>query len=205
MTRPFRKAWNSAELDRLVDLHRLGMSGSAIGKVLDRPKGSISAKLLELGLDTSAWRPSDLRRFEAFVFTEPNSGCWLWDGALNGGGRANFVFDGKCRLASHFALLEYRGVALADGQCALHHCDNPACVNPDHIFVGTQANNVADMVQKDRDVQLRGEAHGRAKLTDESVCYIRKSGLSCAELSKTFGVSPSTIARARKSESWSHV
>jgi len=93
-----------------------------------------------------------------------------------------------------------------DGQCVLHHCDNPPCVNPNHLFLGTNAANMLDMVEKDR--QARGEQHGESKLTEVDVRQIRRwydAGMTKTEIAKKFGVSRSTIYRALSGVNWKHV
>ncbi len=89
----------------------------------------------------------------------------------------------------------------------LHRCDNPPCVNPGHLFIGTAADNTADMVSKGR--QHRGSTHHRAKLTDTDVKEIRKiltsSSRSDIEIAKQFHVSPAAIWFIRTGKGWKHV
>src|SRR5262245_1331567 len=98
--------------------------------------------------------------------------CWPWTGARNRGGYGILGFQGKSELAHRVAmvLLANRRVA---GFSVMHHCDNPPCCNPAHLFLGVQADNVADMERKRRGRHPRGAKHGRAKLTWEQVGEIR--------------------------------
>lgn len=92
----------------------------------------------------------------------------------------------------------------------LHKCDVPACVRPDHLFLGTHGDNMADMVAKRR--QSRGgrsnpgEQHGRAKLTDAKVIEIRgRRGETGRCIAREFGVSPSLVSETRARKVWSHI
>lgn len=96
----------------------------------------------------------DIARFERYVSPEPNSGCWLWLGAANQKGRGTFSYGGrrpKGRVELHhrFAYLVEHG-DIPEGLSVLHRCDVPLCCNPAHLFVGTQADNVSDMMEKGR-------------------------------------------------------
>lgn len=95
-------------------------------------------------------RPTAPRvRFERYVAKQPN-GCWLWTASLDkkGYGKAT-VNGGGWKLAHRVAWELYRG-EIPDGLCACHACDTPACVNPEHLFIGTQQDNVDDMARKGR-------------------------------------------------------
>lgn len=92
-------------------------------------------------------------RFERLHIPEPNSGCWIWTGSLSRQGygqiRMAKTGPGQLRCASHIAL-ELAGRPLPAGLFACHKCDNPPCVNPDHLFPGTQVDNIQDAKRKGR-------------------------------------------------------
>jgi len=90
--------------------------------------------------------------------------------------------------------------------CVLHKCDNPPCVNPNHLFLGTHAANMLDRDEKNR--QPRGEQNGQSKLTDDDVPRIRRDyadDMTMKEIAKKFGVWPSTIYYVLRGVTWKHV
>lgn len=135
--------------------------------------------------------------------------CWLWEGACNIYGHGVFSLDSEhkgTRTGAHRAawILTYGEIPV--GYVVCHRCDVPACINPEHLFLGTQADNIADKVSKGR--QARGETHGQAKLTENQVKTIKKAivaGYENREISKVFLVSRSLISLIRHNKIWSHV
>lgn len=93
-------------------------------------------------------RPNDKARFDA-KWCRNESGCWLWNARIHPNGYGAFGFGDVVYKAHRAAWMIYRG-AIPTGMCVLHRCDVPRCVNPDHLFLGTQIDNVRDMVQKKR-------------------------------------------------------
>lgn len=138
------------------------------------------------------------------VVVDIQTGCWLWQGALDSGGYGLQSVDNRNRKA-HRVSWELHRDPIPDGACCLHKCDVPRCVNPDHLFLGSKADNNADMAAKGRHGALRGEGHYRAKLTKDAVLMIRCSPLSKRKLAKLYGVSTTAIYFARTYKSWRHV
>jgi hypothetical protein len=89
------------------------------------------------------------------------------------------------------------------GQVVRHKCDNCKCINPDHLCLGTQGDNVRDMIERGRNV--KGEASSNSVLTEAQVRFIRTSELSVSELAEKFGVTKTTIRDVRKRRTWKHV
>jgi hypothetical protein len=128
-------------------------------------------------------------------------GCWEWQGYRNRSGYGEIGAGGKDRgnFATHRLALELAtGQPIPDGMWALHHCDNPPCVNPLHLYVGDRQQNVADAVARDRFARPRNELSVQARLSDLQVADIRSrwaGGESCADLGRAFGVSDNHVNR----------
>jgi hypothetical protein len=135
--------------------------------------------------------------------------CWVWTASTNQWGYGQFnAREHQCTLAHRFAWRLSFGDAKE--MCVLHKCDNPRCVNPDHLFLGTRTENAADKVRKHRQsrISLPGSRNPIAKLSEEQVTQMRalaRSGVSGAELGRRFSVSKSTACRAIRGALWRHV
>lgn len=140
--------------------------------------------------------------FWRFIFPEPNSGCWLWDGTLHHDGYGQIRIDGVVHRA-HRLSYEIHCGGIPDGLGALHKCDVRCCVNPDHIYAGTDKDNSRDKVRRGR--TLIGEQNASAKLTSEIVQFLRRSDETDTELAKRFGVSRPAVRNARCGKTWRHI
>lgn len=131
------------------------------------------------------------------------SECWEWPFARMGRGYGA-AWDGAKVVGAHRIALQLDGVALADDQVACHRCDNPACVNPDHLFVGTQSDNIRDAVAKGRHFHagLRGEDHGRSKLTETQVLAIRADGRPKQAIAADYGMSRIQVSKIKRGAAW---
>ena len=155
-------------------------------------------------------RGSFRERFNAKWRLDSDTGCWLWTAHRKSKGYGQLSRTGQHggMAAAHRASWELHRGPIPDGLWVLHHCDTPPCVNPDHLFLGTHADNVADMIAKGRPggPYRRGESHCQAKLTEADVRKIRAAkGLLLRELAAQYGVSPNTIGKVRRREQWAHV
>lgn len=119
---------------------------------------------------------------------DPATDCWNWSGYCLRSGYGRVMVKGVRWFAHRLMWTTERG-PIPDGHYVLHRCDNPPCVNPEHLFVGTPADNSADMKRKGR--QRRGENHPRSKLTDAHVAALRalKGKLSSRRAGARFGIS----------------
>ena len=141
---------------------------------------------------------SEKERFEKFVMPVPWSGCHEWMGQINRYGK--FRYKGG-QLAHRFSW-ELNYGPIPEGLHVLHRCDNPSCVRPDHLFLGTHNDNMKDKVLKGRASRFVGEAHPGAKLTWEAVEYIRSDQRVARILAEEMGVSKTTIRDIRRGEIW---
>lgn len=144
--------------------------------------------------------------FFARCSPEPNTGCWLWEGSLMTRGYGQARVSGMNIGAHRLGYSLYRG-DIPPGIEVFHHCDTPACCNPDHLFLGTHAENMRDMVKKGRRTPPRGERHSRAKLSTEKVARIKASlasGKTQTELAREYGVDQSLISRVARNQRWQH-
>lgn len=131
----------------------------------------------------------------------PKGECWLWTGAHTGAGYGNIKWKGRNIQAQRVAWLLTHG-SLPEGLEVCHSCDNPPCVRPDHLFLGTRKQNAQDAVAKGR--STRGERNGHARLTVEAVATIRGAPerVICRELAVRFGVTESAVWQARYGKTW---
>ena len=139
--------------------------------------------------------------FEEKISPEPTTGCWLWTGGLSDTGYGTFLLrkgsrSGGAYMGAHRAAWIFHRGAIKPGAYLCHKCDNRACVNPDHLFLGTQRENMQDCSRKER---LRfGEASPAAKLTDQECAQIRGAASgneSQASVARRFGINQSTVSR----------
>lgn len=142
------------------------------------------------------------KRFMRHVQVTQAGACWLWQGYRTPDGHGQFRFLGRTEYA-HRALLRMLGQDLT-GKVVRHRCDNPACVNPQHLTTGTHTDNVRDRVRAGR--SAAGERNGRAKLTWVDVDRIRRAyalgQATLAQLARRFGVDERQVARIVRGEVW---
>lgn len=154
------------------------------------------------------------KRFWGRVDTAPGQGpsgdCWEWQGdrSSKGYGRLKETIEPRRtrRVMATAIALRVAGRELQPGQCALHRCDNPPCVRPDHLFIGTKGDNNRDRTAKGRGI--KGERVNTCKLTEEQVAEIRAlyatGEYSQPHLGRLFGVRHGTIGYIVRGETWKH-
>lgn len=136
----------------------------------------------------------------------PSSTCWNWTGCLNNAGYGRIQHEGKLWYAHRFSYKIHIG-EIPDGMSVLHKCDVPSCVNPDHLFLGTQADNVHDCLRKGRHRSgpVAGEKNGNAKLNTEQVAEIRAkadAGQTRKNIAEEYGVTPAHISHICLGKKW---
>lgn len=127
--------------------------------------------------------------------------CWLWLGALNPKGYG-WAWHG--RRAHRVSWMLHHG-PIPNGLLVCHSCDNPRCVNPKHLWLGTSADNQADKARKGRAARRPGSKHPLAKLTEEWVLAIRASAEPTDKIANRFGVSVACIRDVRSRKNWRHL
>jgi len=141
-------------------------------------------------------------RFHAKTEPEPNSGCWIWLGSRDRQGYGYFAISKRQIVKAHrFAVI---GEQRRNEQ-VLHRCDNPSCVNPSHLFLGSNLDNRRDSLLKGR--VARGNSHGMSKLSEQSVSEIRAErarGITLAVLAARYGVGQNVVSAVARGIAWRH-
>lgn len=151
-----------------------------------------------------------VQRFWDLVDKRDPQSCWEWRGRRDPTGYGRFNCGDKRHIASRVSLSLSLGREIAPGVFACHHCDNPPCVNPAHLFEGSPKENAMDSINKGRARYKRhpGEENGRARLTAANVIEIRfraGAGEHHINLAREFRVHPTTIFQAVHRMTWKHL
>jgi hypothetical protein len=145
-------------------------------------------------------------RFQASLGEATANGCIPWTGERDKDGYGR-LFNGTGNVRAHRFAYELANGPIPHGMCVCHRCDNPPCVNHEHLFLGTNADNMADRDEKRRTHQ--GSKHHFARLTEQDVIEIRRrfdaDGVSKTQLAKDFGVRIGTVAFIIKRKTWSRI
>lgn len=138
---------------------------------------------------------SDEERFWHYV--DKSGECWVWTGATFGPGRyGSFYVNGRA-VGAHTHSARLAGLEPSKKRYVCHSCDNPSCVRPNHLFLGTPKENTVDMLAKGRGKWPRGDSHHLSKLTEADVMAILalKGQVTQKEIAAMYGVDPSHISR----------
>jgi len=152
-------------------------------------------------------KPADINNFWNKV--KKTNSCWEWQGArqIQKGKKWHglLTFNKQGWLAHRFSWTIHNG-PIPTGQYICHTCDNPACVNPDHLFLGSQADNMRDMNSKGRHADQKGIKQSNVKLSEADVYLIRSHpDISSKWWAKNLDVHPTTINDIKKRRTWNHI
>lgn len=139
------------------------------------------------------------QRFEQKV--QRTEGCWLWTGALGGGkgdGRYGLIKHQGCTHGAHRVSYEMHKGPIPAGMEVMHQCDNPRCVNPDHLRLGTHLDNMRDMYSKGRRESAVGMRNGAGKLSEAQKETILRSSMPGEKLGALLGVSGRRVNQIRR-------
>ena len=140
------------------------------------------------------------------VPNRPISGCWIWLGHRDKRGYGRMYLNRRQGFAHRYIYQHFKG-GLRDDQLLRHTCDNPPCVNPDHLIPGTDADNARDMVERGR--SARGTKHRAAKLTESQVMEMRRTyaagEASQADLARQYGLTPTPVSQLLRGITWKHL
>lgn len=135
-----------------------------------------------------------------------SNGCWLWTGRCDEKGYGRVGFGGRANIGAHRVAWELTQGPVPLGLCVLHRCDTPSCCNPDHLFLGTNRDNVIDRHLKGRSKNLdAGHLHPKAKLTQSAVAQMRAlrlCGLTQIQLAERFGISRGNVSKILAGKSY---
>lgn len=149
-------------------------------------------------------RGTPRERFENFSLPV-SCGCWIWIGETNRQGYGQFKLEGRTRRANRISYVFYTG-PIPGSLLVCHKCDTPGCVNPDHLFLGTQKENIQDCINKGRPrADNRGEKQGNSKLTAAQVMAIRQDTRLLRLIANDHDVGVSMISEIKNGKKWAHL
>lgn len=175
---------------------------------IERPSGVTSAPGVShrevTPMTASNYTPSQEERFWSKV--DKSGNCWLWQGyRRRSNGYGTLTVRPRGTLLAHRIAWEVTSGPIPAGLYVCHHCDTPACVNPAHLFLGTQQDNMTDMRRKGRGA--RGEQNNSGKLTPDDVRAIRRAAPATTldALGKQYGVTRGAIWHIVHRRTWRHI
>ena|SRR3990167_715446 len=183
---------------------------SAISKII---KGQRWAHTDSIAEELKTRRPSDIERFHASYAIHEN-GCWIWQRSVFRPphlpyGQFKALRNGILKNGSaHRWIYQHINGPLPENIFVCHTCDNPSCVNPDHLYAGTPKQNSHDRDSRGRGGALKGETNPAAKLTESDVIHMRRlfdSGVAVNEISKSTGVKHQHVSKIVRRQRWRHV
>ena len=135
----------------------------------------------------------------------PKGDCWNFTGVKTHFGYGKIKINKKMTMTHRFSWEIHNSKKIPEGFFALHKCDNPSCINPDHITIGTQKDNMQHRADRNRQNMPNGESHHLSKITSRKILKIYNSELPAKELSKKYNIEISYIYRIKRREVWKHL
>jgi hypothetical protein len=156
-----------------------------------------------------AERAANFVRFFEYVDMDANSiGCWEWQAKRDTRGGYGYFSAGYKSIRAHRWIYQLVHGPIADDAVVRHKCDNPACVNPRHLELGTHADNKQDQIERGRLPNRQGEKHPMAKLNQEIVLDIRRraaAGQPNPSIANGIGISTKLVGQIVRRETWKHI
>jgi hypothetical protein len=156
-------------------------------------------------------------RFSLSYKIDSETMCWNWLGSLNRGSRRQYgtiKVNGKPVAAHRFSWTFYNNKEIPESMIVMHKCDNPKCVNPTHLVLGTHADNMVDMVKKDRQAKgikflnrnpAKGSGNGLAKLTEQQALEIFLDSRTQRVIGQQYGVSQTVVHNIKSKKTWKEI
>ena len=199
------KKWTLKEIEILKNNYKNKSKDDLLFLLKSRTWNAIQIKASELQLTFDKRKLTPEQRFWQQVDKKQNNLCWNWIGYYNKNGYGKIKINRKMISTHRFCWKIHFGEISKD-LCVLHTCDNPRCVNPNHLFLGTQQDNIKDMILKNRQYHPKGENNCKAKLTSYQVKQIRlfcnQKKLTQTQIGKMFNVNNPTISKIKNNKTW---
>lgn len=201
------KKWTSEEIE-ILENNYVTLSRKDLYEALpDRTWRAIKLKAFRLKLSYQCGTPEE--RFWKYVDKKQDNECWNWTAYCHKSGYGKINIKDKIVSAHRFSWVLHNGTIPNDKPLVLHDCDNPKCVNPSHLFLGTHKDNSDDKVKKNRQSRICGEDHRNSKLTENQIKEIRtlcaKREFTQKKIGKMFNINHRTVSYIHRNKTWKHV
>lgn len=203
------KKWTEEEIKILKDYYRDKSREYLCLLLPNRTWRAIKLKAFRFKLHLNYMKGSPKQRFWKYIDKKQNNLCWNWLGCYDKDGYGKIQINEKHIRAHRFSWELHFGKIPKDKPCVLHECNNPSCVNPNHLYLGTNEDNMRYMIECNRQANQQGENNGYSKLTESQVKQIRllynQKKLTQAQIAKIFNVCRGTISDIHRNKIWKHI